>query len=48
MLKMKKDSEIEVLKSYDDKIIFEFEGDKYTLTGYNFIYFNWWFEKIED
>jgi hypothetical protein len=48
MLKMKINSEIEVLKSYDDKIIFEFEGDKYTLTGDNFIYFNWWFEKIED
>lgn len=46
MLKMKQGSEIEVLKSYDNKIIFEFENDKYTLTGDNFIYFNWWFEPI--
>ena len=48
MLKMKKGSEIEVLKSYDNKIIFEYENDKYALTGDNFIYFNWWFDKIED
>ena len=46
MLKMKKDSEIEVLKSYDNKIIFEYENEKYALTGDNFIYFNWWFESI--
>jgi hypothetical protein len=48
MLKMNQGSEIEVLKSYDNKIIFEYENDKYALTGDNFIYFNWWFEKIED
>lgn len=46
MLKMKKDSEIEVLKSYNDQIIFKFEGDKYSLKGDNFIYFNWWFDPI--
>jgi len=39
---------IEVLKSYDDRIIFEYEGHQYTLTGDNFIYFNWWFEKVEN
>jgi len=47
LLKLKLGSEIEVLKSYDNKIIFEYENDKYALTGDNFIYFNWWFEKIE-
>ena len=46
MLKMNQGSEIEVLKSYDNKIIFEYENDKYALTGDNFIYFNWWFEPI--
>jgi len=46
MLKMIPGSEIEVLKSYDNKIIFEYEGEKYTLTGDNFIYFNWWFDPI--
>jgi len=46
MFKMKPNSIIEVLKSYDNKIIFEFENEKYALTGDNFIYFNWWFEPI--
>jgi hypothetical protein len=41
-----KNSSIEVLKSYNDKIIFEYDSDQYTLTGDNFIYFNWWFESI--
>lgn len=40
-------SSIEVLKSYDDRIIFEYDSRQYTLTGDNFIYFNWWFEKID-
>lgn len=48
MLEMKKGVEIEVLKAYDDKIIFTYENDKYSLTGDNFIYFNWWFEMISE
>lgn len=48
MLKMKSGSKIEILKSYDDKIIFKHKDEKYSLTGDNFIYFNWWFEKEED
>ena len=40
-------SVIEVLKSYDDRIIFRFGSDQYTLKGDNFIYFNWRFEPIE-
>jgi hypothetical protein len=47
MLSMPKDAEIEVLKSYDNKIIFKYQNEKYALTGDNFIYFNWWFEKID-
>lgn len=39
---------IEVLKSYPDRIIFEHNGQQYTLSGDNFIYFNWWFEPVED
>jgi hypothetical protein len=41
-----KNSKIEVLKSYNDKIIFEYNNEQYTLTGDNFIYFNWWFEQV--
>lgn len=47
MLKMTQNSEIEVLKSYDNKIIFKFENEKYALTGDNFMFFNWWFSPIE-
>jgi hypothetical protein len=42
-----KGSEIEVLKSYEDKIIFQHKNIEYTLLNDNFIYFNWWFEKID-
>lgn len=47
LLSIKKGTEIEVLKSYDNKIIFDHKGEKYTLTGDNFIYFNWWFEQVK-
>lgn len=47
MLKMNIGTEIEVLKSYNDKIIFKHDGVKYHMTGDNFVYFNWWFEKID-
>jgi hypothetical protein len=48
MMKMKSGTEIEVLKSYDDKIIFKYDDEKYSFTEDNFIYFNWWFQKIDD
>ena len=44
LLKLPKNSIVEVLKSYDDRILFEFDGDHYRLVGDNFVYFNWWFE----
>lgn len=43
-----KNSIIEVSKSYDNRLIFEYEDDSYTLTGDNFVYFNWWFEPVEE
>jgi len=46
LLLLTKTSEIEVLKSYDDRIIFEYDSKQYTLRGDNFIYFNWWFEPV--
>lgn len=48
LLVLPKDSIIEVLKSYDDRIIFEYDSKQYTLRGDNFVYFNWWFEPIEN
>ena len=46
MLKMDKGIEIELIRSYDDKIIIKHGSDYYNLVGDNYIYFNWWFEKI--
>ena len=46
-LRMKDGIEIEVIRSHDDKIVIRYENDNYNLINDNFIYFNWWFEKIE-
>ena len=48
LLRLPQNSIIEVLKSYDGRLIFEYDGNQYTLTGDNFIYFNWWFEEVSD
>jgi hypothetical protein len=45
-LKMKKGIEVELVRSHDDKIIVKAENDYYNLTGDNYVYFNYWFEKI--
>lgn len=47
LLKLPSDSEIEVLKSYDNQIIFKYGNDQYSLKGDNFVYFNWRFEEIK-
>ena len=46
-LKMEKGIEIEVVRAHDSKIIVRHESDTYNLVGDNYVYFNWWFEKIE-
>ena len=46
LLRLPQNSVIEVLKSYDGRLIFEYDGNQYTLTGDNFVYFNWWFEEF--
>ena len=45
-LKMEKGIEIDVVRPYDNKIVIRHESETYNLVGDNFIYFNWWFEKI--
>ena len=47
-LKMARGIEIEVLKSYDNKVVIKHESDIYNLIGDNFIYFNWWWESLKD
>ncbi len=46
-LQMEKGIEIEVVRPYDNKIIVRYESETYNLVGDNFVYFNWWFEKID-
>ena len=47
-LKMEAGIEIELIRSHNDKIIIKHDTDIYNLVGDNYIYFNWWFEKIEE
>jgi predicted nucleic-acid-binding protein len=46
MLKMEKGIEIELVRAHSDRIIIKHESDYYNLVGDNYIYFNWWFEKV--
>ena len=46
-LSMKEGIEIELVRSHNDKIIIRYENDTYNLVGDNYVYFNWWFEKID-
>jgi hypothetical protein len=39
--------EVEVVRSHSDKIIIRYDEDTYNLKGDNYIYFNWWFQKID-
>jgi len=48
MMKLKEGVEIEVLKSYNDVIHINYDGEQYKLKGDNHVYFKWWFEPIED
>lgn len=45
-LEMSSGIEVEVVRSHSDKIIIRYDEDTYNLKGDNYIYFNWWFEKI--
>jgi hypothetical protein len=46
-LSMKMGIEIELIRSHSDKIIISHTDDRYNLVGDNYIFFNWWFEKID-
>jgi len=47
MARIEKGAVIEVIKCFDTKIVFRFENEIYNLVNDNFIYFNWWFEKVD-
>ena len=45
-LEMSTGIEIELVRSYHDRIVIRYENDTYNLVGDNYIYFNWWFQKV--
>ena len=47
-LRMEKGIELELIRAHDNKIVVKYQTDYYNLVGDNYVYFNWWFEKIED
>jgi len=48
LLKMKIGTEIDVLKSSNDNLVFRYKNEKFKLKDDNFAHFNWWFEKLEE
>jgi len=46
LLRINKDTEIEVIRSYDNKIVMKHENEYYSLIGDSYVYFNYWFIKI--
>jgi hypothetical protein len=47
MVEIEKGAEIEVVRSFDNKIVIKYKNEYYNLVNDNFIYFNYWFEKID-
>jgi hypothetical protein len=45
--KIQKGSEIELVRSHPNKIVIKYENVYYNLINDNYIYFNWWFKKID-
>lgn len=45
--RIEKGSDIEVIRSFDNKIVIKYNNDFYNLVGDNYVYFNYWFEKID-
>lgn len=41
-----KDVEVEVIRNFDNKIVILYNNDYYNLINDNFVYFNYWFEKV--
>ena len=42
--KIDKGAEVEVIRSYDNKILIKYDNDFFNLINDNYIYFNWWFK----
>jgi hypothetical protein len=40
-------SEIEIIKAFDNKIVISYKNEYYNLVNDNYVYFNYWFEKVQ-
>jgi hypothetical protein len=47
MVKLTKGCEVEVVNSFENKIVVRYKTDYCILQNQNFIYFNYWFERID-
>lgn len=45
-IRIKEGTEITLVRSHDDKIIIKYQSDYFNLVDDNYVYFNWWFEKV--
>jgi len=46
-LSIKRGIEVELVRSYSDRMLIKYENNNYNLIGDNYIYFNWWFENLD-
>jgi hypothetical protein len=46
MMRLDKGTEVEVIRSYDNKVHIKYLNEYFVLSGDNYIYFNWWFEPV--
>ena len=44
--KLSKGTKVEVVRSFDNKIVIKYDGQYFNLTNDNYVYFNYWFVKI--
>jgi|694.fasta_scaffold75183_4 hypothetical protein len=47
MIKLKKGTQVEVTNTFENKIIIKYDSDYCILQNQNFIYFNYWFENLD-
>lgn len=47
MIKLNKGAKVEVVKTFENKIVIKYKDDYFNLVNNNFIYFNYWFIKID-
>ncbi len=46
-VEIKKGEKVEVITTFQNKIIIKYKNDYFSLTNHNFIYFNYWFTRID-